>query len=87
MGRSELKTEKDWLRKVRKTDPKKWEGLTLNMEGLSQKREGPIQKQVGLTPKWEGLASKKMRRSESKNKKGWPRKVGRNGSKNGKVWL
>ena len=40
VGRTDWKSEKDWL--------EKWEGLTLNMEGLSQNREGLIQKQVGL---------------------------------------
>ena len=43
VGRTDWKSEKDWL--------EKWEGLTLNMEGLSQNREDPIQKQVGVTPK------------------------------------
>ena len=46
------KNGKIWLGKVGSTDwksamdwPKKWEGLTLNMEGLNQNREDPIRKQ------------------------------------------
>ena len=51
MGRTDPKKWEGLTLKMRRTDLEKWEGLTLNMVGLSQNREGPIQKQVALTRK------------------------------------
>ena len=81
MGRSESKNEKDWL------DLERWEGLTRKNEKTwldLEKWEALTRKNEKIwVEKWEGLTSKvgrtdqKMRRSDSKNEKGWLRKVRR----------
>ena len=51
MGKSDLEKWEGLIGKMKRTDSKNGEVLTLNTEGLSQNREGPIQKRVGLTQK------------------------------------
>ena len=81
---------KDWIGKVGRTDPKKWESLTLKMRRTDPKNGKVwLEKSEGLTQKKGKDGPVKVEMSDSKNEKGWlgeelTRKMRRSEYKHGK---